>query len=182
MVTPAAINSGHAWQRPVCLALTGERLHELDLPAMVSDNTALRTKLPSPSTPKGAASPPDPAHDRAQRSAPRTRPPSSRARATCSGPREAGGVLERRGHTEAAVDLASLAGFHPAGVICEIVNDDGTMARVPDLVQFCNRHGLVMTTVAALARHRAELDEGGFLAAMDGVFADCLRDPQPLQN
>jgi 3,4-dihydroxy 2-butanone 4-phosphate synthase/GTP cyclohydrolase II len=90
----------------------------------------------------------------------------------------AGGVLDRRGHTEAAVDLARLAGFSPAGVICEIVNDDGTMARVPDLVQFCNRHGLVMTTVAELARHRAELDTGGFLAAMDGVFADCLRDPQ----
>jgi 3,4-dihydroxy 2-butanone 4-phosphate synthase/GTP cyclohydrolase II len=90
----------------------------------------------------------------------------------------AGGVLERRGHTEAAVDLARLAGFSSAGVICEIVNDDGTMARVPDLVQFCNQHGLVMITVAELARHRAELDTGGFLAAMDGVFADCLRDPQ----
>ncbi len=94
----------------------------------------------------------------------------------------AGGVLERRGHTEAAVDLARLAGFSPAGVICEIVNDDGTMARVPDLARFCKQHGLVMITVAELARHRAELDTGGFLAAMDGVFADCLRDPQQLQN
>ena len=68
----------------------------------------------------------------------------------------AGGVLERRGHTEAAVDLASLAGFCPAGVICEIVNDDGTMARVPDLIQFCRRHNLLMITVADLARYRLE--------------------------
>jgi 3,4-dihydroxy 2-butanone 4-phosphate synthase/GTP cyclohydrolase II len=65
-----------------------------------------------------------------------------------------GGVLERRGHTEAAVDLAHLAGLYPAGVICEIINDDGTMARVPDLVRFCKRHGLVMVTVADLARCR----------------------------
>jgi 3,4-dihydroxy 2-butanone 4-phosphate synthase / GTP cyclohydrolase II len=65
-----------------------------------------------------------------------------------------GGVLERRGHTEAAVDLARLAGSIPAGVICEIVNDDGTMARVPDLVQFCAKHGLMMITVADLVRYR----------------------------
>ena len=65
-----------------------------------------------------------------------------------------GGVLERRGHTEAAVDLARLAGLYPAGVICEIVNDDGSMARVPDLVRFCKTHSLVMVTVADLARCR----------------------------
>src|SRR3954468_21168388 len=70
-----------------------------------------------------------------------------------------GGVLERRGQTEAAVDLASLAGLSPAGVICEIVNDDGTMARVPDLVQFCRKHDLIMVTVADLARYRLELDD-----------------------
>src|SRR5205085_12425021 len=67
-----------------------------------------------------------------------------------------GGVLERRGQTEAAVDLAGLAGLHPAGVICEIVNDDGTMARVPDLVRFCKAHDLMMVTVADLARYRLE--------------------------
>jgi 3,4-dihydroxy 2-butanone 4-phosphate synthase/GTP cyclohydrolase II len=70
----------------------------------------------------------------------------------------AGGVLERRGHTEAAVDLATLAGFSPAGVICEILNDDGTMARTPDLVRFCRRHNLAMITVADLVRHRVETD------------------------
>ena len=67
-----------------------------------------------------------------------------------------GGVLERAGQTEAAVDLARLAGLTPAGVICEIMNDDGTMARVADLQRFCTRHGLLMLTVAELIRHRRQ--------------------------
>src|SRR5437867_3303033 len=65
-----------------------------------------------------------------------------------------GGVLVRAGQTEAAVDLARLAGLVPAGVICEIMNDDGTMARVPQLVEFCRRHSLKMVTVADLVRYR----------------------------
>jgi 3,4-dihydroxy 2-butanone 4-phosphate synthase / GTP cyclohydrolase II len=65
-----------------------------------------------------------------------------------------GGVLERMGQTEAAVDLARLAGLNPAGVVCEIMNDDGTMARVPDLVPYCDRHGLKMVTVADLVEYR----------------------------
>jgi 3,4-dihydroxy 2-butanone 4-phosphate synthase/GTP cyclohydrolase II len=65
-----------------------------------------------------------------------------------------GGVLERIGQTEAAVDLAKLAGLTPAGVVCEIMNDDGTMARVPDLVPYCGRHGLNMITVADLVEYR----------------------------
>jgi 3,4-dihydroxy 2-butanone 4-phosphate synthase/GTP cyclohydrolase II len=65
-----------------------------------------------------------------------------------------GGVLERIGQTEAAVDLARLAGLNPAGVVCEIMNDDGTMARVPDLVPYCERHGLKMVTVADLVEYR----------------------------
>ena len=81
-----------------------------------------------------------------------------------------GGVLARRGHTEAAVDLASLAGLYPAGVICEIVNDDGTMARVPDLVRFCKRHNLVMITVADLARYRLGSNFGGKQSEVDGAF------------
>jgi 3,4-dihydroxy 2-butanone 4-phosphate synthase / GTP cyclohydrolase II len=67
-----------------------------------------------------------------------------------------GGVLVRAGQTEASVDLARMAGLIPAGVICEIMNDDGTMARVPDLVQFCNQHQLKMLTVAELIRHRLQ--------------------------
>jgi 3,4-dihydroxy 2-butanone 4-phosphate synthase/GTP cyclohydrolase II len=72
-----------------------------------------------------------------------------------------GGVLERRGQTEAAVDLARLAGLRPAGVICEIINDDGTMARVPDLILFCKRHSLVMVSVADLASYRLGAEGGG---------------------
>jgi 3,4-dihydroxy 2-butanone 4-phosphate synthase / GTP cyclohydrolase II len=67
-----------------------------------------------------------------------------------------GGVLVRAGQTEASVDLARMAGLIPAGVICEIMNDDGTMARVPDLVEFCNQHGLKMLTVAELIRFRLQ--------------------------
>jgi 3,4-dihydroxy 2-butanone 4-phosphate synthase / GTP cyclohydrolase II len=67
-----------------------------------------------------------------------------------------GGVLVRAGQTEASVDLARLAGLIPAGVICEIMNDDGTMARVPDLIEFCAEHGLKMLTVAELIRYRLQ--------------------------
>src|ERR687892_358613 len=70
-----------------------------------------------------------------------------------------GGVLERAGQTEAAVDLARLAGVIPAGVICEIMNDDGTMARVPDLVGYCRRHGLRMITVADLIAYRRRTEK-----------------------
>src|ERR671931_1423544 len=65
-----------------------------------------------------------------------------------------GGVLRRAGQTEAAVDLAILAGLNPAGVVCEVMNDDGTMARVPDLVDYCREHGLRMITVADLIEYR----------------------------
>ena len=67
-----------------------------------------------------------------------------------------GGVLKRAGHTEAAVDLARMAGCYPAGVLCEIVKDDGTMARVPDLVEFCREHGLLMVSIAQLIKHRRQ--------------------------
>src|SRR5881227_604804 len=70
-----------------------------------------------------------------------------------------GGVLERIGQTEAAVDLARLAGVNPSGVVCEIMNDDGTMARVPDLVPYCERHGLRMVTVADLVEYRRRTEK-----------------------
>src|SRR5207244_5731711 len=66
----------------------------------------------------------------------------------------AGGVLQRAGQTEAAVDLARLAGLNPSGVVCEVMNDDGTMARVGDLIPYCERHGLKMITVADLVEYR----------------------------
>jgi 3,4-dihydroxy 2-butanone 4-phosphate synthase/GTP cyclohydrolase II len=82
-----------------------------------------------------------------------------------------GGVLERRGQTEAAVDLARLAGLYPAGVICEIVNDDGTMARVPDLVRFCMQHDLLMVSVADLVRYRS--------GCKDERSPDGMKSPAP---
>ena len=69
-----------------------------------------------------------------------------------------GGVLVRAGQTEASVDLARMAGLHPAGVICEIMKDDGTMARVPDLIRFCREHHMKMLTVAELIRYRMETE------------------------
>jgi 3,4-dihydroxy 2-butanone 4-phosphate synthase/GTP cyclohydrolase II len=67
-------------------------------------------------------------------------------------------VLVRAGQTEASVDLARMAGLHPAGVICEIMKDDGTMARVPDLIEFCREHGMKMLAVAELIRYRMETE------------------------
>ena len=92
--------------------------------------------------------------------------PAQRGRGTCVQPghifplkAKAGGVLERTGQTEAAVDLARLAGLNPAGVICEVMNDDGTMARVPDLERYCAAHGLKMITVADLIAYRRRHDK-----------------------
>ena len=69
-----------------------------------------------------------------------------------------GGVCERDGHTEAGVDFARLAGCEPCGVLCEIVNDDGSMARVPELVPFCQQHGLVLTSIADLIAYIKETE------------------------
>ncbi len=88
---------------------------------------------------------------------------------------KSGGVLERTGQTEAAVDLARLAGLQPAGVICEIMNEDGTMARVPDLVAYCERHGLKMITVADLIAYRRvhdKLVERVVATALPTAFGD----------
>jgi len=161
-ITPEAINFMAIHGRGlICLAMTGQRLDELRLDRILPENDALGgTAFTVSIDVKGrGVTTGISAHDRAQ---------TIRAAIETSSRREdfalpghvfplrarAGGVLERRGHTEAAVDLARLAGFYPAGVICEIVNDDGTMARVPDLVQFCKRHDLVMIKVADLARYR----------------------------
>jgi 3,4-dihydroxy 2-butanone 4-phosphate synthase/GTP cyclohydrolase II len=71
--------------------------------------------------------------------------------------------------------MVSLAGLYPAGVICEIVNDDGAMARVPDLIRFCKKHKLMMITVAELARYRMDLDDGAVLEAFEGFIPVCPR-------
>ena len=176
LVTPEAINFMATHGRGlICLAMTGERLDELDLPAMVADNTAphgtaftVSIDLIGHGVTTGIS-----AHDRAQTiraAVDAGSSPDDFARPGHVFPLRArpGGVLERRGQTEAAVDLAGLAGLYPAGVICEIVNDDGTMARVPDLFRFCETHGLVMITVADLARYRLESEYEGSLWAIDG--------------
>ena len=176
LVTPEAINFMATHGRGlICLAMTGERLDELDLVPMVSDNTAphgtaftVSIDLIGHGVTTGIS-----AHDRAQTiqaAVDASSSPADFARPGHVFPLRArpGGVLERRGQTEAAVDLAGLAGLYPAGVICEIVNDDGTMARVPDLIRFCKTHGLVMVTVADLARYRLESEFDGSLWAIDG--------------
>jgi 3,4-dihydroxy-2-butanone 4-phosphate synthase/GTP cyclohydrolase II len=176
LVTPEAINFMATHGRGlICLAMTGERLDELDLPPMAPDNTAphgtaftVSIDLKGHGVTTGIS-----AHDRARTIQAAVGPGTSPDDFTRPGhvfPLRArpGGVLERRGQTEAAVDLAGLAGLYPAGVICEIVNDDGTMARVPDLTHFCKTHGLVMVTVADLARYRLESEFDGSIAAIAG--------------
>ena len=166
----------------ICLAMTGERLDELELAQMASGNTALAGTAFTVSidAKNHGVTTGISAHDRAQTikvAIDANSGPEDLARPGHVFPlrARAGGVLERRGHTEASVDLARLAGLCPAGVICEIVNDNGTMARVPDLIRFCQGHGLVITTVADLVRHRLKADDES-LAATDGLFPVYRRD------
>ncbi|MFN8037949.1 MAG: bifunctional 3,4-dihydroxy-2-butanone-4-phosphate synthase/GTP cyclohydrolase II [Acidimicrobiales bacterium] len=148
----------------ICAPLTGERLDELDIPLMVRDNTnteAQRTAFTYSVDYRHGTSTGISAADRATTITalidPATRP-GDLARPGHIFPLRYsdGGVLKRAGHTEAAVDLARMAGLYPAGVLCEIVNDDGTMARVPDLVEFCQEHGLLMISIAELIRYRRQ--------------------------
>src|SRR6186997_1036210 len=154
MITPEAINFMARHGRGlICLAMTGERLEELQLKPMVPENTALGGTAFTVSidlTGRGVTTGIS-AYDRAETIRAAVAPNSCAedfARPGHVFPLCArdGGVLERRGQTEAAVDLAGLAGLQPAGVICEVVNDDGSMARVPDLIRFCKKHGLLMIT------------------------------------
>jgi 3,4-dihydroxy 2-butanone 4-phosphate synthase/GTP cyclohydrolase II len=160
-VTPEIINFMVTNGRGlVCLALTPERLDQLDIPQEVSNNTSPReTAMCVPIDAKHKTSTGISAADRAATIltalAPETKP-SDLARPGHVTPLRArkGGVLVRSGHTEAAVDLAALAGLTPAGVICEIMNADGTMARVPDLVKFARKYGLLVITIADLISYR----------------------------
>ncbi|MGE5357466.1 MAG: bifunctional 3,4-dihydroxy-2-butanone-4-phosphate synthase/GTP cyclohydrolase II [Bacteroidales bacterium] len=162
-ITPDAINFMARYGRGlICLAMTPERLDELDVPLMVNQNTArFDTAFCVSIEAKASTSTGISAADRAAtvRAAidPKTRP-GDLARPGHMFPLRArpGGVMVRAGQTEAAVDLARLAGLYPAGVICEIMNDDGTMARVPQLTRFVRRHGLLMITVADLIKYRMQ--------------------------
>jgi 3,4-dihydroxy 2-butanone 4-phosphate synthase/GTP cyclohydrolase II len=160
-ITPDAINFMAKHGRGlICMPMTAERLVELDIPQMVEQNTArFDTAFCVAIEAKGVTSSGISAGDRAATVLaaidPRTRP-SDLARPGHMFPLRArpGGVLVRAGQTEAAVDLARIAGLYPAGVICEIMNDDGNMARVPELTTYARRHKLLMITVADLIQYR----------------------------
>ena len=160
-VTPDAINfmARHGCGL-ICVAMTEDRLGELDLPQMVGQNTArLGTAFCVSIDAKAVTSTGVSASDRAATVLAmidsRTRP-SDLVRPGHMFPLKArnGGVLVRAGQTEAAVDLARIGGLYPAGVICEIMNPDGTMSRVPELAKFARRHKLLMITVADLIQYR----------------------------
>jgi 3,4-dihydroxy 2-butanone 4-phosphate synthase/GTP cyclohydrolase II len=160
-VTPEAINFMVKHGRGlVCMALTAERLDELEIPLEVSDNSSRReTAFCVSIDAKQGTSTGVSAADRAltiqTAIAPETRP-RDLARPGHVFPLRArsGGVLVRAGHTEAAVDLARIGGLYPGGVICEVMNEDGSMARVPELKKFARKHGLLMITIADLIRYR----------------------------
>ncbi len=165
MATPEAINFMATNGRGlICLSLTGERIDALGLPLMASQNasrheTAFTVSIEAREGVTTGIS----AHDRARTVAVATDPTKGAADIATPGhvfPLRAkdGGVLVRAGHTEAAVDIARLAGLSPAGVICEIMNEDGTMARLPDLVAFAQKHNLKIGTISDLIAYRHRHD------------------------
>ena len=160
-ITPEAINFMAKYGRGlICLALTEDRCDELHLPPMTPVNTsAMGTAFTESIDAKRGTTTGISAADRATTILaaidPATRP-ADLARPGHIFPLRAkrGGVLVRAGQTEACVDLARIAGMYPAGVICEIMDEDGTMARLPQLAEYCRRHGLKLLTVAELIRYR----------------------------
>jgi len=162
-VTPDAINFMAKHGRGlICLAMTEERLDHLRIGPMTAENTATYgTAFCEAIDARDGVTTGISAYDRSRTIQiaidPATRP-SDLARPGHVFPLRArkGGVLVRAGQTEASVDLARLAGLVPAGVICEIMRDDGTMARVPDLIEFCRAHDMKMLTVAELIRYRMQ--------------------------
>ncbi len=150
----------------ICLAMTGDRLDELDLPLMVSNitdtnQTAFTVSIDA--GPELGVSTGISAEDRARTIQvtlnPATKPTDLRRPGHIFPIRaKVGGVLKRAGHTEAAVDLSRLAGLYPAGVICEIQNSDGSMARLPQLIEYARRHQLKIISIADLISYRLQHD------------------------
>jgi len=165
-VTPEAINfMARCGRGLICLSLTEERAEHLGLRPMTQVNTSrFATAFTESIEAAEGVTTGISAHDRAH-----TIQVAIAAQTTCKDiskpghvfPLRAreGGVLVRAGQTEASVDLARMAGLRPAGVICEIMKDDGTMARVPDLIRFCRQHHMKMLTVAELIRYRMATEE-----------------------
>ncbi len=164
--TPEAINFMIREGRGlVCLSITAERCTELGLELQAARNqdpmkTAFTVAIDAREGTTTGISPAERAHTIQVAIAPDTRP-DDLIHGGHLFPLKAkdGGVLERAGHTEASVDLARLAGLHPSGVICEIVNDDGSMARVDDLVEYGKRHNLKMITIRDLIAYRRRNDQ-----------------------
>ena len=164
--TPEAINfmATHA-RGLICLALTERRCDDLGLRPMTDDNQApLGTAFTVSVEAREGVTTGISAHDRSHTIQVAINPASTQDDLVQPGhvfPLRArpGGVLERMGQTEAAVDLARLAGLTPAGVVCEVMNEDGTMARVPDLIPYCRRHGLKLITVADLVEYRRRTEK-----------------------
>ncbi|MDN5348038.1 MAG: 3,4-dihydroxy 2-butanone 4-phosphate synthase / cyclohydrolase [Clostridia bacterium] len=163
--TPEIINFMATYARGlICMPVNGQRLDELGLGPMVQHNTeshctAFTVSVDAKETTTGIS-----AYERALTVQkildPSTRPEDLRRPGHVFPLRaQEGGVLRRAGHTEAAVDLARLAGLYPAGVICEIMAEDGTMARVPQLMEFCRRHGLKIITIADLIQYRRRTEK-----------------------
>lgn len=160
-VTPEVINFMAKYGRGlVCLSMLPERLDELEVPLMVAQNTSrFETAFCIPIEARGRTTTGISAADRAATVMTAIDPattPHDLLRPGHMFPLRArsGGVMERAGQTEAAVDLARIAGLYPAGVICEIMNEDGTMARMPELVKFAKKHGLLIITIADLIKYR----------------------------
>jgi 3,4-dihydroxy 2-butanone 4-phosphate synthase/GTP cyclohydrolase II len=162
-VTPEAINFMAKFGRGlICLAMSSERLDYLRIGPMTRENTSpYGTAFYESVEAREGVTTGISAHDRARTIQVAIDPGSRAADLVRPGHvfplcARKGGVLVRAGQTEASVDLARMAGLVPAGVICEIMNEDGTMARVPDLIEFCRQHELKMLTVAELIRYRME--------------------------
>ena len=165
MCTPQAVNFMAKYGRGlICLALTQERANALRIPMMTQFNgTPNQTAFTVSIEAREGITTGISAHDRAHTISVAIDPTKGSGDIVTPGhvfPLVArdGGALVRAGHTEAAIDIARLAGLNPAGVICEIMNDDGTMARLPDLVQFAQLHGLKIGTIADLIAHRRRYD------------------------
>ena len=164
--TPDAINfmARHA-RGLICLAMTRHRVEQLGLPLMAQANgTRHQTAFTVSIEAREGVTTGISAHDRAHTIAVAINPEMGRDQITTPGhvfplmARE-GGTLIRAGHTEAAVDIARLAGLNPAGVICEVMNDDGSMARLPDLVAVAQHHNLKLGTIADLIAHRRRTEK-----------------------
>ena len=191
--TPEAVNFMAKYGRGlICLAMTADRAAALDLDMMARENReSMGTAFTVSIEAKDGVTTGISAHDRAKTIAVATDPTKDANDIVSPGhvfPLVArdGGTLVRAGHTEAAVDISRLAGLYPAGVICEIMNDDGSMARLPELVSFAQLHGLKVGTIADLIQYRLKQDrnfERRIETALDSDFGDdfkvvCFRNTQ----